>query len=86
MTSWFGPGAGFTDPTIGFDPSLLHMQIAWGTLGPRVPRLLEAVKLIESGKITAEKHITQVLPLEKTKEAFDLATDSHDEIKVVVEI
>ena len=35
--------------------------------------------------MTAEKHITTVLPLEKTKEAFDLAATSHDEIKVVVQ-
>lgn len=86
MTSWIGPGTGHTDPTIGFDPALLHMQIAWGSLGPRVPRWIEAAELIESGKITAEKYVTTVLPLEKTKEAFDLTTDDHDQIKVVVEM
>jgi threonine dehydrogenase-like Zn-dependent dehydrogenase len=86
MTSWIGPGVGYTDPSIGFDPALLHMQIAWGSLGPRVPRWLEAAELIQSGKITAKKHVTSVLPLEKTKEAFDLTTNDHDQIKVVVEM
>lgn len=86
MTRWIGPGAGYTDPSIGFDPSLMHMQIAWGTLGPRVPRWHEAAELIGSGKISAEKHVTSVFPLDKTKDAFDLAAKSHDEIKVMVEM
>jgi threonine dehydrogenase-like Zn-dependent dehydrogenase len=86
MTAWQGPGQGHTDPSIGFDPSLMHMQVAWGTLGPRVERWLEAAKLIQSGKITAKKHVTSSFPLEKTKEAFDLATDDHDQIKVIVEM
>jgi threonine dehydrogenase-like Zn-dependent dehydrogenase len=59
-TSWIGPGLGYTEPSIGFDPNLLHMQIAWGSLGARVPRWHEAAKLIGSGKITAKKHITSV--------------------------
>jgi len=86
MTTWIGPGAGYTDPSVGFDPSLLHMQIAWGSLGPRVPRWLEAAELIQSGVITAKKYVTKVMPLAKTKEAFDLTTDDHDQIKVVVEM
>jgi len=86
MTSWIGPGGGYTDPSIGFDPALFHMQIAWGSLGPRVPRWLEAAELIQSGKITAKKHVTSVFPLVKTKEAFDLAANDHDQIKVVVEM
>jgi threonine dehydrogenase-like Zn-dependent dehydrogenase len=62
------------------------MQIAWGSLGPRVPRWLEAVELIESGKVTAQKYVTRVMPLSKTKEAFDLTTEDNDQIKVVVEM
>ncbi len=86
MTTWIGPGLGHTNPSIGFDPNLVHMQIAWGTLGPRVPRWHEAAALIQSGKISAKKHVTSVFPLEKTKEAFDLTAYSHDEIKVMVEV
>ncbi|UCG67333.1 MAG: alcohol dehydrogenase catalytic domain-containing protein [Deltaproteobacteria bacterium] len=86
MTSWIGPGTGYTDPSVGFDPALLHMQVAWGSLGPRVPRWLEAAELIQSGKITAEKHVTSAFPLDKTKEAFDLTTNDHDQIKVMVEM
>jgi threonine dehydrogenase-like Zn-dependent dehydrogenase len=86
MTIWQGPGAGYTDPSVGFDPSLLHMQVAWGTMGPRVERWLEAADLIQSGKITAKKHVTSRFPLAKTKEAFDLAADDPDQIKVMVEM
>jgi threonine dehydrogenase-like Zn-dependent dehydrogenase len=85
-TVWQGPGAGYTDPSIGFDPSLLHMQVAWGSLGPRVQRWHEAAEMIEAGTITAKKHVTTSFPLAKTKEAFDLATDDHDQIKVIVEM
>jgi threonine dehydrogenase-like Zn-dependent dehydrogenase len=86
MTNWIGPGAGHTDPTIGFDPALLHMQISWGSLGPRVPRWLEAADLIKSGKITADKFVTKVLPLSETKKAFELTAEDHDQIKVVVKM
>jgi L-iditol 2-dehydrogenase len=86
LTTWIGPGQGYTEPSIGFDPNLVHMQIAWGSLGPRVPRWHEAAELIQSGIISAKKHVTSVFPLEKTKEAFDLTAESHDEIKVVVEM
>jgi L-iditol 2-dehydrogenase len=85
-TLWQGPGAGYTNPSIGFDPSLLHMQVAWGSLGPRVPRWHEAAELIQSGKITAKKFVTSTFPLSKTKEAFDLTTDDNDQIKVIVEM
>ena len=86
MTSWIGPGTGHTDPSVGFDPSLLHMQIAWGSLGPRVPRWLEAAEFIQKGVVNAAKHVTATFPLSKTKEAFDLTTDDHDQIKVIVEM
>ena len=86
MTSWIGPGVGHTDPSVGFDPSLLHMQIAWGSLGPRVPRWLETAEFIQAGKITAAKYVTKILPLSKTAEGFALTADDHDQIKVVIEM
>jgi threonine dehydrogenase-like Zn-dependent dehydrogenase len=82
MTTWIGPGAGATDPSVGFDPALLHMQIAWGSLGPRVPRWHEAAEMIKAGTITAAKYVTTEMPLEKTAEAFALTTNDHDQIKV----
>ena len=82
MTTWIGPGAGATDPSVGFDPALLHMQIAWGSLGPRVPRWHEAAAMIKAGTITAAKYVTTEMPLQKTAEAFDLTTNDHDQIKV----
>jgi L-iditol 2-dehydrogenase len=86
LTSWVGPGIGYTDPSIGFDPGLLHMQIAWGSLGARVPRWHQAAELIQAGKICAKDHVTSIFPLDKTKEAFDLTMESHEEIKIVVEM
>jgi threonine dehydrogenase-like Zn-dependent dehydrogenase len=62
------------------------MRTAWGTLGERVPRFQEAVKLMESGVITAEKYVTHIFPLDKTKEAFDKAMDFNECIEVMVEL
>ena len=84
-TKWIGPNAGYTEPDITFAPTLLSMQTAWGTLGPRVPRWLKATELLQSGKITADKHVTHVFPLDKTKEAFETAMNPHETIKVIVE-
>jgi L-iditol 2-dehydrogenase len=82
---WIGPGSGYTDSAIYFDPSLITVQSAWGTLGPRVPRWLKAAKILESGRINANTHITHVFSLDQTKEAFDVAMDPFETIKVVVE-
>ena len=84
--SWYGPGAGLTDPPVQFDPALFHMQVAWGGLGPRVPRWIEAAQLIQSGLITARKYVTAAFPLSKTEQAFDLTMNDDNQIKVVVEI
>jgi threonine dehydrogenase-like Zn-dependent dehydrogenase len=86
LTKWIGPGISYSDPSVGFDPGLLHMQNAWGSLGARVPRWHQAVEMIKAGKITAKKHVTKVFPLEKTAEAFDLTKESYEEIKIVVKM
>ena len=77
---------GYIEPPLTFDPSLLYMRSTWGTCGPRIPRWLEVIDLIKSGKITAAKHITHVFPLEKTAEAFDTALNDPDVIRAVVEM
>jgi threonine dehydrogenase-like Zn-dependent dehydrogenase len=85
-TNWIGPGAGYTQANIIYDPLLLSMQTAWGSLGPRVPRWEESVKvLLQPKKMTADKLVTHVFPLEKTKEAFEMAMNPHETIKVMVE-
>lgn len=86
FTRWIGPEASYTEAPVAFDPALLTMQCAWSTLGPRVPRWIEAAKLIESGKICAEKHVTHVFPLDRIAEAFEIAAYSEDAIKVLVEM
>ena len=82
---WVGPGGAYNEPAITFDRNLLSMQTAWGSLGPRLPRWLEAVELIKSGKITAEKYVTHVFPLNEIEEAFKVANNRHESIKVIVE-
>jgi len=61
------------------------IHCAWGTLGPWMPNLKLASEMIMSGKITAEKLVTHVFPLEKIKEAFETALDPHESIKVMIE-
>lgn len=60
------------------------IRCPWGTLGLNKPRIQKAIELIEANKISAEKHAT-VLPLEKISEAFKLAINPHESIKVIVE-
>ncbi|MGD9142800.1 MAG: alcohol dehydrogenase catalytic domain-containing protein [Dehalococcoidia bacterium] len=83
---WIGPGTGYESPPINFDPKLLTIHTAWGTLGPRVQRWLEAAEYMEAGKITAEKYVTHAYPLEKTREAFDMTVNPHESIKVLIEL
>jgi L-iditol 2-dehydrogenase len=83
-----------------FDPSWQHspmfasnptqkpgisIHCAWGTLGDWMPRLRQAVEIIQSGKITADKYVTHVFPLDKVREAFETAVNPHEAIKVMVE-
>jgi len=84
-TRWIGPDAGYSESPLTFDPGMMTLQTAWGTLGGKMPRWLEAVELIRSGKITADKHVTHVFPLDNIKEAFETALNPHESIKVVVE-
>lgn len=79
---WHGP----VEPPVSFEPGLLYMRSAWGVMGERVPRFQEAVALMESGVITAEKYVTHIFPLEETKEAFDKAMDFNECIEVMVEL
>jgi threonine dehydrogenase-like Zn-dependent dehydrogenase len=82
---WIGPGAGYTEPSLMFDPAMMSLRSAWGTLGAKMPRWLEAVELLQSGRITAAKHVTHVFPLDMIKEAFETALNPRESIKVLVE-
>lgn len=76
---------GFIEQPISFDSALLYMRSAWGTLGERIPRFSQGVELMESGAITAEKLVTHIFPLDKIKEAFEIAADPHKSIEVMIE-
>jgi L-iditol 2-dehydrogenase len=74
------------EPAISFDPGFAYMRTPWGTLGLREPRFKEAIDLMKSGIVTADKYVTDIFPLDKTKEAFDRALDINETIEVMVEI
>lgn len=84
-TGWVGPNASSTEKMPAFDTGVIYYESAWGTLGTRVPLWESAIELLQSGTITAEKHITHVFPLEKINEAFRVAVDFHESIEVMIE-
>jgi threonine dehydrogenase-like Zn-dependent dehydrogenase len=62
------------------------LRCPWGTLGyPGKPRFDKGMEYIRSGKITAEKHVTHVFPLDRITEAYEMALDPRQSIKVMVE-
>lgn len=63
----------------------ISIHNTWGTLGLWMPLLQEAVEIIQSGKITADKYVTHVLPLDRVKEAFEIAMKTLESIKVMIE-
>jgi threonine dehydrogenase-like Zn-dependent dehydrogenase len=63
----------------------ISIHNTWGTLGSWMPLLEEAVNILQSGKITAEKYVTHYFPLNKVKEAFETAMNSWESIKVMIE-
>ncbi|MBN2058881.1 MAG: alcohol dehydrogenase catalytic domain-containing protein [Deltaproteobacteria bacterium] len=94
---WLGA---FYDGPFLFNPSLqrpekphsnltqkggISMHCAWLTLPNRSIRRAQAVELIQSGEISADKHVTHFFPLDKITEAFEAAINPFDSIKVVVE-
>jgi L-iditol 2-dehydrogenase len=79
------PEAGaMTETAISLDPSLASMMSGFG-YGHRLSRFQEVVDLMQSGKCTADKLVTHVFPLDKITEAFKIAMDPHETIKVIVE-
>jgi threonine dehydrogenase-like Zn-dependent dehydrogenase len=63
----------------------VSIHCAWLTLPNRALRRKRAVDLISAGKITADNYVTAVFPLDKIKEAFKLALNPHETIKVLIE-
>ena len=59
---WIGPGVAYPEIPITFDPTMLNIFTAWGTLGPRAPRWVEAGQLIKRGVVTADKFVTSRVP------------------------
>jgi threonine dehydrogenase-like Zn-dependent dehydrogenase len=74
----------FKDPAISLSPTFAAMQFGLG-YGYKQLRYQEVLELLQSGKCTADKLVTQVFPLDKIKEAFEIALNPHQAIKVLVE-
>ena len=83
-----------------FDPSLqrlerprsnltqkngISIRNPWLTFEDRTTRRMQAIGLIQSGKITAAKYADHIFPLKNIKEAFEAALDPYESIKVIVE-
>jgi L-iditol 2-dehydrogenase len=80
--SWVHPNMVAMNPT---QKAGISLHCPWGTLGPWMPMLQQAVEILQSGKITAEKYVTHVFPLDRVKEAFEAALNPHESIKVILE-
>jgi threonine dehydrogenase-like Zn-dependent dehydrogenase len=78
--TWQSPGMVSMNLTMKMGISI---QCAWGTLGSWMPRIKEAISMIDEGIITAEKYAT-FFPLDQIKEAFNTAMDPHKSIKVIL--
>jgi threonine dehydrogenase-like Zn-dependent dehydrogenase len=76
--------SGFKNLAISLSPVYASLEFGLG-YGYKQLRFQEALELIQSGKCNAEKLVTHVFPLEKIKEAFEVAMDPHQSIKVLVE-
>jgi 2-desacetyl-2-hydroxyethyl bacteriochlorophyllide A dehydrogenase len=61
---------------VGNDITLVGCGLRWDLPG--------AIDLMKSGKVDTKPLITHVLPLDKTKEAFDIQLSAEDAIKVLV--
>ena len=48
------------------------------------PDIVDAIKLIESGKIKVDDMITHKLPLKDTAKGFQLVRDGHESLKVII--
>jgi threonine dehydrogenase-like Zn-dependent dehydrogenase len=45
----------------------------------------QALEFLQTGQVNAEKCVTHVFPLEKVNEAFEVAMNPHESIKVMLE-
>jgi len=63
----------------------ISIHCAWLTLLNRTIRRAQAVDLIRSGKVTADKYVTGIFPLDEINEAFKTAMNPQETIKVLVE-
>jgi threonine dehydrogenase-like Zn-dependent dehydrogenase len=77
-------GSAYKEQAISLSPMFASMQFGL-RYGYKQPRWQEALELLQSGKCTAEKLVTHVFPLDKIKEAFEIALNPHQSIKVLVE-
>jgi threonine dehydrogenase-like Zn-dependent dehydrogenase len=94
---WLGA---FYEGPFMFDPSYQHperphsnltqkggmsIHCAWLTLPDRTIRRKRAVEIIQNGEITAEKYVTHFFSMDRITEAFEVAMNPQESIKVIVE-
>jgi len=84
--TWVGPDAAVPEDLVMYHPNLFFMKCAWGTLGPRMDRWLEVLELVKEKRLTSEKLVTHVYPLDKVVEAIEMAQNPFDSLEVHVKI
>ena len=62
----------------------ISIRNPWGTLGNGEMHV-QSMRFIQTGRITADKVVTHIYPLEKIKEAFETALHSPEAVKVLIE-
>jgi len=83
---WVSPAVHYAEPPLLYNPELLSMRSIYGTFSKsRNNRTEQAIELVKSGKINAKKYVTHTFPLDKISEALEVASNTHESIKVVIE-
>ena len=74
------------DSRISLDPNLMYQRevALLGTYSSSPFEFTDALRLIESGRVYVEDLITHRMPLHRLQEAFDLAMEGQDCLKIVV--
>ena len=74
------------DSRISLDPNLMYQRevALLGTYSSSPFAFTDALQLIESGRVHVQELITHRMPLHRVQEAFDLAMEGQDCLKIVI--
>jgi threonine dehydrogenase-like Zn-dependent dehydrogenase len=79
-------GAYESPVSVDFTPLFSKHISIQGSFGFTVPEVLEAIEFLQARKIDRDILISHTFPLDKAKEAFAMANDANESVKVVFKI